>query len=478
MTFPVRFSLCRLWILPAVVVGLFLIVTLAVNLYLQSETVQERIKLATAASLGMPVEIGGAFYTPWSGLTLTNIKVEDPQRPSEELFQARQLNARMALLPLLQRKVVITAVRLIDPLLVVPEDSRGVTLPPPRAEVVVTEPGQAPADTQAIQPLPAPGGTPATVEAPPAGEKPPPSYTIEVQSFAIENGGIVVRDPLGNPGLQLEKIQLRTRITSNAEQSGEVTIGKVSLANSLFVHDFTSPFSRAEGILTLPEFTGGVAGGTLAGNFRLDESASAIHLQAALAGAAVSQFLQEAGLQPGRSGGFLQGALKLDGPLLNPMALVGEGSFELMQGQLEPIEFVQQLGQLLRIEELQLLQLREALLQLALAEGRIQVGKLSLLSENLWFQGEGEVDLAGGLDLRGRLLMKEKMHRNLGGLLGRPFGPSNEPGYRELAFNIGGTVANPRTDLLDRFAGGRIGAEVGRFLQNLLRPAPTPKSEE
>jgi uncharacterized protein involved in outer membrane biogenesis len=465
-------------VIPAALVGLALLLLLAINLYLQSSQVQERIRLATAASIGLPVEIGGAAYTPWSGLTLSRISVADPERPSEELFTARKLNARMALWPLLQRKVVITAVRLIDPILVVPEDSQGVVLPPPRAEVVVTEPVPGTSPPKLQPPETAPAETAEPSESLPPPKKSAPSYKIEVQSFAIENGGIIVRDPLGKPGLKFEKIQLRTQIESNAEQSGHVSIGTIGLARSLFIRDFSAPFSRANGVLTLPDFRGELAGGTLAGNFQFEEAASVINLQSALQGVVVPQLLQEAGFSPGRSSGVLQGALKLQGPVMLPEALAGEGRFELLEGQLEPIEFVRQLGQLLRIDELQLLQLEEALLELALADGAITVRQLSLLSENLWFRGEGGVDLQGGLDLRGRFLINERMHRNLGGLLGAPFGPSEEPGYRELAFNIGGTVQNPRTDLLDRFAGGRIGQEVGRFLQNLLRPAPTPKKEE
>lgn len=464
--------------IPASVLGLLLLLLLAINLYLQSAQVQERIRLATAASIGLPVEIGGASYTPWSGLTLSRISVADPERPSDQLFTARKLNARLALWPLLQRKVVITAVRLIDPVLVVPEDSQGVVLPPPRAEVVVTEPVPGELPPKLRPPETAPAETAEAIETLPPPKKAAPSYTIEVQSFAIENGGIIVRDPLGKPGIQFEKIQLRTQIESNAEQSGQVSIGTIGLARSLFIRDFAAPFSRANGVLTLPEFHGELAGGTLAGNFQFEEAASLINLQSALQGVIVPQLLQEAGFSPGRSSGILQGAIKLQGSALMPEALSGEGRFELLEGQLEPIEFIQQLGQLLRIDELQLLRLKEALLDLALAEGDITVRQLSLLTDNLWFRGEGGVDLQGGLDLRGRFLINEKMHRNLGSLLGAPFGPSEEPGYRELAFNIGGTVQNPRTDLLDRFAGGRIGQEVGRFLQNLIRPAPTPKKEE
>jgi hypothetical protein len=127
---------------------------------------------------------------------------------------------------------------------------------------------------------------------------------------------------------------------------------------------------------------------------------------------------------------------------------------------------------------LQLLELQEAILQVGLQDGEVGVRRLSLLTENLWFRGAGAVNLEGGLNLQANLLINDRLHRNLGGLLGRPFGPSEEAGYREMSFQVGGTLQNPRTNLLDQFAGGKIGAEVGRFLQNLLRPAPTPKKEE
>ncbi len=476
---PLHRLFSRLWLIPVMVLGVFVLLLVAVNLFLQSSEVQKRIRIATAASIGLPVEIGGASYTPWSGLTLSRLEVADPGRPSENVFTARKLNARMALWLLLQRKVVITAVRLVDPVLVVPEDSEGVFLPPPRGEVVVVEPpGVVP--ERAVPSIPEVAAVEGTGAVEPVEEIPvsAPSYTVEVHSFVIENGGILICDPLGRPGVQFEKIQLKMRIASNSEQSGEVSIGKIGFERSLYLKDFTARFTRAEGRVELPVFEGKLAGGKLAGKFGFDEEASEVDLKAALEGVAVARMFEEAGLDAGRAGGFLQGEVVLKGPLATPGELSGMGKFELIEGQLEPLDFIQQLGQLLRIDELQLLQLREALLDVALADGLVTVNKLSLLSENVWFRGEGRVDLDGGLDLRGRLLINDRMHRNLGGLLGSPFRPSEEAGYRELGFDIGGTLQQPRTNLLDQFAGGKIGSEVGRFLQNLLKPAPSPKSKD
>lgn len=465
-----------LWVIPGVILALVVLLLLAVNLYLQSQEVQERIRLATAASIGLPVQIGGASYTPWTGLTLSRLEVADPAHPGENLFVARKLNARMALWPLLQKKVVITAIRLVDPILIVPMDSRAMPLPPPRGEVVVVEPPVAPT----LEP-PGTEGTEAktqTEKEAPAKPSRPPSYTVEVQNFVIENGGIVVRDWAGSPLLALEEIVLHTRIESNAEQSGNVEIGRVGLANRIFLENFTSAFSRAEGRVKLPQFTSEVAGGKLSGALDYNENESALDLQAGLQGVAVAKLLAEAGFEAGRGAGRLEGKLSLLGPLGRPHELVGEGNFQLFEGRLEPLEFIQQLGQLLRIDELQLLELREAILQVGLQDGEVGVRRLSLLTENLWFRGAGAVNLEGGLNLQANLLINDRLHRNLGGLLGRPFGPSQEAGYREMSFQVGGTLQNPRTNLLDQFAGGKIGAEVGRFLQNLLRPAPPPKKEE
>jgi hypothetical protein len=147
---------------------------------------------------------------------------------------------------------------------------------------------------------------------------------------------------------------------------------------------------------------------------------------------------------------------------------------------LEPLDFMRQVGTLLRIEELQLLELAEARARVRLAAGELLVEDVHLQSENLIIRSKGTVQLDdGALDLQSRILVNESLQRSLGGLISRFLEASDTEGYRQLPFRVYGTTARPRTDLLDRVGAGRLGSEVGRFLQNILgAPAPKQPSED
>ena len=84
------------------------IVLLCVNLYLQSDGVQQRIRDAAVRALGTEVKIRSSMYTPWSGLVLRGISVPDPANANPSVVEATALRIRFALVPLLKRRFVIT----------------------------------------------------------------------------------------------------------------------------------------------------------------------------------------------------------------------------------------------------------------------------------------------------------------------------------------------------------------------------------
>jgi hypothetical protein len=138
------------------------------------------------------------------------------------------------------------------------------------------------------------------------------------------------------------------------------------------------------------------------------------------------------------------------------------------------------LGQLLSISELQLLQLEDAHIFLLFSEGSLLVEEMILETDNLAFLGAGLVNVdSGDVDLQGRLLLNEHMQRRLRGFLNKNFTESTErPGYKELSFKVYGPINRPQTDLVEKLAGkGSIGAEVGRFLQNLIAPPARESSD-
>ena len=73
------------------------IVLLCINLYLQSDGVQQRIRDAALRSLGTEIKIRSTMYTPWSGLVLRGISVADPTNANLNIVEATALRVRFSL---------------------------------------------------------------------------------------------------------------------------------------------------------------------------------------------------------------------------------------------------------------------------------------------------------------------------------------------------------------------------------------------
>jgi len=120
------------------------------------------------------------------------------------------------------------------------------------------------------------------------------------------------------------------------------------------------------------------------------------------------------------------------------------------------------------VDELQLLQLSEGKCLFRVVEGKVVIDELFLKSQNLCLAAKGPVGSTGELDLDSRILLNESLASRLRGLLGRNMTPAPEPGFSQIAFHVSGPAANPRTDLLERLTGIRIGGDLGG-LGNLLQ---------
>ena len=81
---------------------------------------------------------------------------------------------------------------------------------------------------------------------------------------------------------------------------------------------------------------------------------------------------------------------------------------------------------------------------------------------------KGPVGATGDLDLDARILLNENLASRLRGILGPRLAPAPEPGYSQITFRVTGPPSRPRTDLLERLTGIRIGGDLGG-LGNLLQ---------
>jgi uncharacterized protein involved in outer membrane biogenesis len=441
---------------PAILLVALALILLCINLYLQSGGVQQRIRNAVSNALGVDLRIRSTSYTPWSGLVLRDITIPDPGKPESNVVEAAALRLRFSLAPLFQQRFVITECALFEPKFYLRQAENGDWIFPffRRGEKA------------------------------PAGPKEPagpavkgPSFKAELQRFRLGSGQIAFIDAKKRTVLLLEKSDINATVTPEMTVTGTATIGRMNVGNSLKPRRVGGPFTWDGRIFDMPGIQGSLAGGTLDGRFRLESGAApGYSLAVQLNDVQLKRLVDDAGIEPGQTGGQLQGSLELAGDPRNSEATMGKGHFELVDAKLKPVEFLSKLGELFQIDELQLLQLSDAKINLTIADKRVQVDDVFLKSENLIIKGNGPIRFNGKIKLEARLLINQKLHRQLKGILGKNFKDSEDPEYRELPFTVTGNLSNPKTDLLDKLTGLPLGQNMGSFLQNILRAIPPQKS--
>lgn len=446
----------------------YVLAVLGLNIYLQSQGLQARICLTASAAVGKPVSIQGAHYTPWSGFTVSGIMVPQLQATgSPPEFEAESINFRFAFFQLLRGKLVVKEVLVNSPVLVSisrPRENLAGRVEAPSEVAVPTAPE-----------APARGGVEITVpeprQAPPAAES-----LMEVRRVKIKNGRSQVFDSKGGCLFDLNGIEASVDILPDGKLAGKFLVGETSVGTSIHPRGISGAFSFLKGRLEIPDIRGTWADGQITGTLELDP-ALGFSATASVDGVLVKKLADNAGISADGARGSLFAKGSLRGLPGAPESYSGEVEANLQEARLQPLDFIRQIGDLMNIQELQMLELKTAEGRFVIRDQQVIVEKLVLESANLFLEGTGPVGFDGKMKLRSRLHLNEKLRRDLGGLLSENFEDSGRAGYRFVPFSVTGSVSRPKTDLLDKLTGFRIGQDLGGLLKNLFQMPPQEKAK-
>src|SRR6202022_2581703 len=154
-----------------------------------------------------------------------------------------------------------------------------------------------------------------------------------------------------------------------------------------------------------------------------------------------------------RAHGILQGSFQLAGCLKDPALASGDGSLEIKTGYLDQYPILKELGRWTQIDELQRLDLQEALSKFSVVGQNIKVDSLKLISKNCQVHLWGTVQSAERLALNGRLTLSQFLSQKIPNELEENFVTAKDGGSRDLDFRVTGSLMRPKTDLLDRIIG-------------------------
>ncbi len=465
-----------------VILFVYLLAILGLNIYLQSEGLQKRIRAAAESAAGCPVRIQGTNYTPWSGFSIIGVSLQGKSQAGQPpLFEAKSVSFRFALLSLFQGRLVVSEVVVADPSLVsLPAQ------PEPTPEVPAPEPAPQPSSTStpaAASPTP----PTQTAERPVAGVEisvptpaPLPSASpalIEVKRIRIANGSARFFDSKGALALTLTGVEVSGEIFPDRSISGTFCIAETDVGAYVHPSRVKGTFTWKNGRLLIPDLQSDWAGGHLKGSLETgpDKEFSAV---VAADGILIKKLAADAGINGDGSRGSLFSKGNLSGISGKPETFTGRVEMSLQQARFQPLDFIRQIGDLMNIQELQMFELKTAEAVLNIGDKKVAVDTLVLESANLVMDAKGPIGFDGKMKLQARLLLNERLRKDLAGLLGSNFKESERPGYQQMPFSITGTVSRPKTDLLDKLTGFRIGEDVGGLLKNLFRAVPPkPKAE-
>jgi len=483
-----------------ILLAVFAAAILCLNLYLRAPGTQNQLTEALTLAAGVPVTIESSYVLPLpppGGIRLSGIKAQQQGRPA--LFTADSITLRPNYAELLHGRLFIDGAVLNHPVVRLalselpgarrPEgvsaSSFGSTAPGGLPQKVTGSTPSAASAASAASPPSAPtqasSADRATAPLKPAtASTPTTSRGIPLRHLVIKNGELTLLDEQGVPLISASGIHLKGAHVAAGGWIGTLLYTQTVLSDRVILKDLRTPIRLSENLqtLSLETFTALLGEGKLSGNASFDLSMGAPRYSVTmnLAGASLKHLLSDASFGVSSAEGIISGDLQLTGTAGEGSSIQGKGGLTAKDATIQPVDFLKQIGQLLNVEELKLLRLSDSKCLFHLVAGRVIIDDLFLRSENLILSAKGPLKPSGELDLDSRLLFNDKLTGRLRGLLGSQLTPAPETGYSQVAFHVSGSPMNPKTDLLERLTGIKIGGDLGGILQGLFgRPASAPQ---
>ena len=429
---------------------------LVLNVFLALPATREQVQRQITQAVEMPVTIGPMIGLPWpfGAIRVSDIKAGTPGGITG--FTASSVTLHPNFTELLRGRITASGVDLREPSLRLSNQSDMEPIPSDiRATLPSSSPQTAPSPPPRSESL---GDTAAQRPFSAAVARPVP-----LRSIRITGGNFSYFDGRENLILTLKGITLHA--SANDSWNGSLAASSAVIGSSLIVRNLRATLSAPANLSTLDlsPVTASLGGGVISGTATLSLLCriSKYSLTLRLAEARLEKLLADASIGTSSADGIISGELRLAGIAGKGSTMNGVGSLLCKEVTVEPAPFLRQIGQFLNLEELNPLRLAQGKCLFLIDQGRFVVDDLFLRSENLILAAKGPCDSTGELNLETRLLFNEKLTAKLQGLLGNKLSPAPEQGYTQILFHVSGPALNPRTDLLERLSGIRIGGSLG-----------------
>ena len=423
----------------AIVVGVFIIAiaigAVWLNTFIHSPAFKSEVESRASQTLGGTVQIQSIDFDIFHGVKLQGLVTQiDPSHAGGQgalKVQVASVNCAYALSDLFQRKLRLT----------------GVTLDKP--EIVLTKQPTAPM-TQ-LEATPASASTPSgplTTASSGQGSSMPFQFVLD--RAKISNGAVSVLDASGASLVELQGVDSEANTSGYYEGkdvTGTVRVADVTVPTNLHVTNFSTPFTYNSGSLQAQPLDATAFSGKISGGYQMGNSGPSI-LDLNAKGFDVAQLTAAT---VSNSSAKLSGSLDLQSKWRGAEtgALDGEGDAQLTNGKLEGVKILQEVGQVLKIKELQDPVISSAKSHFLVQDRQTKFIGLQVVSTAFQITGDGVVDFNGNLDANLVLILSSSAMSKLPKEAAGSFVQQTD-GSGSIAFHVTGTTSNPQTDLATR----------------------------
>jgi len=423
------------WILGSVAVVVVLaVLAIAIgaawlNTYIHSDAFKAEVESRAAKSIGGSVQIGQVDFNIFSGVKLQGLvtQVDPAHANGQGALQVKVANVSCtyAWTELLTRKLKLTGVTLDQPQIVLTKQA---TAPAP------PQPSTGSLDSGAMQ-----------------GEGTALPFQFILDRARINDGSVSVLDASGAPMVNLQGVNVDANTSGYSEGkniNGTLKIATMA-ASGLQITGFSTPFiyDASKGDFAANPFEASAYTGKIAGDYQTQSSEpSMLNLNGKSFDVA-----QLTASTTSTSSAKLTGTLDFQSKWhgIETGDLNGEGDAQIADGKLEGVKMLQEIGQALKIKELNEPVIKKGQTHFTVQNRQTQLTGLQIESSIFNLTGDGTVSFDGPLNLNMVLILHRDAMAKLPKELAASF-ISQQDGTGSIAFHVTGTTANPQTDLPQR----------------------------
>ena len=432
----------------SLVAVLLLAAPLVGGMLLRTDAVQSRIREGLSAGTGMQVKCESFQPGFWSATRMTRLTAANQDGSS---LSANDAYIKLELLPLLTGGLVFREIRLEGVRLVCIEAHQG-------------QPAQSASSGNAVK-------------EPQAKEGQRMKLLKALRVLNITEAAVDWQLADGRTKLQLEGVDFRLRLNDDGVGAGEFTATRGTWMDVVQVRDLRAGLALAGDAVHLEDIRATCGEGPVAGSGEvnlLSPQPFAFRVNAK----DVDMEKMSNDLPSLRLAGKAQGALQIQGSLADDGSWTGGGKIEIQEGKLKGVSLLQMIGQIFQIQEIANFQIKKGLVNLRIADRKILLDEFVLDGGDLLLAAPGSLDFQRNVALNAKLSVPERLlNGRVAQLLSRGFGAPDEAGLRSIAFQVGGTLDKPSTNLMEKAVGEGLGGVVNQLLGGFLKPRKVEKQE-